>query len=85
MISARIVRRVAAEAYGQSPVVRPLVNGPGRLYLFKEELGQDSAMVGLGAPFATANTHAPDENIGLAEYLQGVEMMARFYAVFAEK
>lgn len=81
---ARIARRIAAEAYGQPPVVWPLVNGSGPFYLFKEELGQDWAMLGLGAPFATANTHAPDENIGLAEYLKGIELMARFYAAFAE-
>ena len=40
-------------------------------------------MLGLGAPFASANTHAPDENIGISEHLKGIEMMAHLSVAFA--
>jgi acetylornithine deacetylase/succinyl-diaminopimelate desuccinylase-like protein len=36
-------------------------------------------VVGLGAPFSRANTHAPNENIGLNEFYRGISFMANYY------
>lgn len=66
----------AEKAYGEKPVVWPLLDGSGPMYLFPKYLGGPTFIIGLGAPFMTANTHAPNENIGIKEYLAGIKFMA---------
>ncbi len=74
--------RAARQAYGQEPVVWPMLEGSGPLALFPEILGTPTFIIGLGAPFSTANTHAPNENIGIRQYLTGIKMMATLYATY---
>ncbi len=74
--------RAAKLAYGLDPVVWPMLEGSGPMYLFPEILGTPTFIIGLGAPFSTANTHAPNENIGINHYLTGVKMMATLYATY---
>jgi acetylornithine deacetylase/succinyl-diaminopimelate desuccinylase-like protein len=69
-------------AYGREPVVWPLLEGSGPMYLFPEVLGTPTFIIGLGAPFSTANTHAPNENIGIHHYLTGIKMMATLYGLY---
>ena len=72
----RAAMAAAEKAYGQQPVVWPLLDGSGPMNLFPKHLGGPTFIIGLGAPFMTANTHAPNENIGIKEYLEGIKMMA---------
>ncbi|MDI3533032.1 MAG: hypothetical protein PWR28_1377 [Synergistaceae bacterium] len=69
----------AREAYGSEPVVWPLLDGSGPLALFTPCLKVPMFVVGLGAPFSRANTHAPNENIGLNEFYRGISFMANYY------
>lgn len=74
----------AARVYGLEPVVWPLLDGSGPLYLFPRHLGCPVFMIGLGAPFSTANTHAPNENISVDQYLKGIKQMANLLVAYAE-
>jgi acetylornithine deacetylase/succinyl-diaminopimelate desuccinylase-like protein len=73
---------IAREVYGAPPVVWPLLDGSGPMCMFPQYLGGDVFICGLGAPFSTANTHAPDENISISQYLTGIKMMANYYATY---
>jgi acetylornithine deacetylase/succinyl-diaminopimelate desuccinylase-like protein len=42
-------------------------------------------IIGLGAPFAYANTHAPNEYIGVEDYFDGIALMADIYDAYGEK
>lgn len=74
----------ATEIYGSEPVVWPLLDGSGPMSLFEELLGAPAIIIGLGAPFAYANTHAPNENIGIEDYLNGIKVMAYIYYLYGE-
>lgn len=70
---------VTRKVYGSDPVVWPLLDGSGPMCLFPKCLGAENFIIGLGAPFSTANTHAPDENISIDQYLTGIKCMANIY------
>jgi acetylornithine deacetylase/succinyl-diaminopimelate desuccinylase-like protein len=70
------------EVYGEEPVVWPLLDGAGPMSYFGEILGAPAMIIGLGAPFAFANTHAPDEYIGIDEYIKGIKLMANIYETY---
>ncbi|MDB4444545.1 M20/M25/M40 family metallo-hydrolase [bacterium] len=75
---ARLAIDAAREVTGEDPVVWPLLDGSGPLCWFHRYLGGPTFIIGLGAPFETANTHAPNENIGIDQYLTGIVQMAAF-------
>ena len=61
----------AAEAvYGQRPVIYPTMAGSGPMYPLSEGLGIPAVLAGVGYP--GANVHAPNENIRLADYFEGI-------------
>lgn len=61
----------AAEAvYGQRPVIYPTMAGSGPMYPLSEALGIPAVLAGIGHP--DANVHAPNENIRLADYFEGI-------------
>jgi acetylornithine deacetylase/succinyl-diaminopimelate desuccinylase-like protein len=70
---------VAREVTGLEPVVWPLLDGSGPLCWFHRDLGGPTFIVGLGSPFETANTHAPNENIGIDQYLTGIAQMGVYF------
>jgi acetylornithine deacetylase/succinyl-diaminopimelate desuccinylase-like protein len=73
---AQLAIQVAREVTAKDPVVWPLLDGSGPLCWFNRYLGGPTFIIGLGAPFETANTHAPNENIGIDHYLTGIVQMA---------
>lgn len=77
---ARLAIDTARDVTGKEPVVWPLLDGSGPLCLFPQYLGCPTFIIGLGAPFETANTHAPNENIGIDQYLTGIVQMATLMA-----
>ena len=72
----RLAIETAREVTGKEPVVWPLLDGSGPLSIFPRYIGGPTFIIGLGAPFETANTHAPNENIGIDHYLTGIVQMA---------
>jgi len=74
----------AAEAvYGHKPVLYPTHGGSGPMYSICEGLGTPGVMAGVGYP--GVNMHAPNENIRLQDYFEGIlfvgELIKRFAAV----
>ena len=76
--------RAGAAVYPGRPVVWPLVDGSGPLKSFADCIGGPAFLIGLGNPFATANTHAPDENLDLETYRRGIAMMAQFLLEYGD-
>lgn len=71
--------RAAKETYGKEAVVWPYLDGTAPFGLFPKYIGGDIFVIGLGAPFSTANTHAPNENISIEQYLTGIKYMANIF------
>lgn len=71
--------RLAKEVYGREPVVWPYLDGTAPFGLFPRYIGGEIFVIGLGAPFSTANTHAPNENISVEQYLTGIKYMASIF------
>jgi acetylornithine deacetylase/succinyl-diaminopimelate desuccinylase-like protein len=69
------------EVYGQNSVVYPMIGGSGPLYPFVEYLGVPVVSAGLGYPGNRA--HAPNENIRLSDFVNGVKHTARIITGFA--
>lgn len=80
-----VARRCAARTYGREAVVWPLLDGSGPMAYFGDILGAPAMIIGLGAPFAYANTHAPNEYIGVDDYFNGIALMADIYETYGEK
>ncbi|MDF2039811.1 M20/M25/M40 family metallo-hydrolase [Cytobacillus oceanisediminis] len=84
-LNAEVVQ-VAIEAskmiYKEDPVVWPMLDGAGPMSLFEEILNAPAIIIGLGAPFAFANTHAPNENISIENYSNGIKLMASIYYLY---
>jgi len=73
----------AAEAvYGQRPVIYPTMAGSGPMYPLSEGLGIPAVLAGVSYP--GAKVHAPNENIRLDDYFEGIryigELIQRFGA-----
>jgi len=71
----------AAQAvYVQNPVVYPLMAGSGPMYPLTQALGTPAFSAGVGYP--GSNVHAPNENIHLEDYFEGIrfvgELIRRF-------
>lgn len=76
--------RAAVEAaravYGQEPVVYPLMAGSGPMYPLCQGLGIPA--VGAGVGHARSSVHAPNENIRLADYIEGIKYVGELLRLF---
>ncbi len=68
--------------YGQEPVVWPTSAGSGPMYPLCEGLGIPAVSFGVG--YSGSNAHAPNENIRLQDYVEGIRCMGEFIRRFAE-
>ena len=74
----------AAEAvYGQPPVIYPTMAGSGPMYPLSEALGIPAVLAGIGYP--GANVHAPNENIRLADYFEGIKFVGELIRRFGSR
>jgi len=77
------VVETARQVYGVEPVVYPLTAGTGPMYELCQKFGIPSVSTGVGN--AESNTHAPNENIVIADFIQGIKhialIMERYAAV----
>jgi acetylornithine deacetylase/succinyl-diaminopimelate desuccinylase-like protein len=68
-------------AYGQPPVIYPLMAGSGPMYPLSQALGIPAVTMGVGYP--GTNAHAPNENIRLEDYWAGIRCMGELVRCFA--
>lgn len=64
----------ARELYAQEPLILPNMAGTGPQYLLCAQFGVPA--VGMGVGNAESNNHAPNENIAVLDYIQGIKHMA---------
>jgi len=82
-INAAIVRAVAEAAekvYGHAPVIYPLHAASGPMYPLSQALGIPAVLAGIGYP--GANIHAPNENVRIADYIQGIKFVGTLMRQF---
>jgi len=71
----------ARDVYQQEPVVYPLSAGSGPMYSLCQALGIPTVSAGVG--HARSDAHAPNENIRLADYWEGIHYIASLIERFA--
>lgn len=82
-IEASIVKAATAaaeEVYGQAPVVYPTHPATGPMYPLCQAFGVPAILAGIGYP--GANIHAPNENVRLADYIQGIKFVGELIQQF---
>jgi acetylornithine deacetylase/succinyl-diaminopimelate desuccinylase-like protein len=60
--------------YGRAPHLWPMSGGSGPNYLFAHEIGAPIITIGIG--YAGSRIHAPNENIRISDFRNGIRMMA---------
>ncbi len=70
----------AKVVYGQNPVVYPLMAGSGPMYPLTQALGTPAFSAGVG--YADSNVHAPNENIRLEDYFEGIRFVGELIRQF---
>ncbi|MBX6350275.1 MAG: M20/M25/M40 family metallo-hydrolase [Clostridia bacterium] len=76
----KLVARTAEAAYGRSARIHVTSAGSGPMYPVGHELGVP--MVSTGCGYFDSRAHAPDENIRLADFAQGIYHMAMLVREF---
>lgn len=74
-------RTAVQQVYGHDPVMIPLSAGSGPMYPLTTALGIPTVMAGVAYPGSRA--HAPDENIRLDDYFEGLHFIRRLIEAFA--
>lgn len=77
----KVAREAAGAIYGRDPVIYPTMAGSGPMPLFVKRLGIPMVTAGVGY-WGSAN-HAPNENIRVQDYLEGIKVIARIMADYA--
>ncbi len=83
-IDARIVHdalAAAREVYGLDPVMIPLSAGSGPMYPLTAAFNTPTVMAGI--TYADSRAHAPDENIRLTDYFEGLQFIGRLIGRFS--
>jgi len=68
-------------AYGREPVVYPLMAGSGPMYPLTQALGTPAFSAGIG--YAGSSVHAPNENVRLKDYFEGIRFVGELIRCFA--
>jgi acetylornithine deacetylase/succinyl-diaminopimelate desuccinylase-like protein len=71
------------QVYGMPPTVQPLSPGTGPMYILCQKLGIPSVSLGVGNH--QSQNHAPNENIYVQDYIDGIKMMATIVHNFDHK
>jgi acetylornithine deacetylase/succinyl-diaminopimelate desuccinylase-like protein len=79
---ATAVVETARELYAMEPLVLPNSAGTGPQYLLCAQFGVPA--VGMGVGNADSNNHAPNENILIADYIEGIKHMAWVFHRFGK-
>ncbi|MDQ7843628.1 MAG: M20/M25/M40 family metallo-hydrolase [Armatimonadota bacterium] len=81
-VLARVVQQTVREIYGRDPIVSPLMAATGPMYELTAQFGIPT--VGTGAGYAHSNSHAPNENIRLDDFVQHIKHIALVFERFAQ-
>ena len=76
-------KAAAVAVYGHEPVIYPTHGGSGPMYYICQGLGTPGVMAGVGYP--GTNIHAPNENIRLQDYFEGILFVGELMRRFGEK
>jgi acetylornithine deacetylase/succinyl-diaminopimelate desuccinylase-like protein len=79
---ASVVVDTARALYGLEPLVLPNMAGTGPQYLLCAQFGVPA--IGMGVGNADSNNHAPNENIVIADYLEGIKHAAWVFHRFGK-
>lgn len=79
----QLVARTARQVYKTEPVVEPTMAASGPMYLFINELKLPTVSTGVG--YAHSTTHAPNENIRVHDYLQGIDHIILIMQEYAQQ
>jgi len=71
---AEVAVSTARRIYGMEPVVYPMMAGSGPMYVLCQKLGIPAASVGVS--HADSRAHAPNENIRLDDFVDGIKHIA---------
>ncbi|WP_282937527.1 M20/M25/M40 family metallo-hydrolase [Paenibacillus sp. RC67] len=80
---AQTVIRTTREVYGMEPTLKPMSPATGPMYILCQRIGIPSVSVGVGN-FAS-NNHAPNENIVVEDFIQGIKHMAAIIEDFSKQ
>jgi acetylornithine deacetylase/succinyl-diaminopimelate desuccinylase-like protein len=75
-----IVADTARLITGQEPIIMPTMAGTGPQHVLCGQFGVPAVSTGIGNP--QSNAHAPNENIVVADYLQGIKHMVLLFDRF---
>lgn len=64
----------AVDVYGREPLIWPMSGGSGPNYLFAHEIGVPIVTLGVG--YSGSRIHAPNENIRISDFRNGMRHMA---------
>jgi len=78
----QLTNRAAAEVYKTEPLMVPIVGGSSPVYAFAGPLG-GIPVVTAGVGYIGSRTHAPDEHVRLADFLDAAKHVARIIDGFA--
>jgi acetylornithine deacetylase/succinyl-diaminopimelate desuccinylase-like protein len=76
-----VVVDTARRVYGVEPVVYPLTAGTGPMYELCQKFGMPAVSTGVGN--AESNNHAPNENVVIEDYIQGIKHIATIIESYA--
>ncbi len=71
----------AARVYARPPQLLPTMSGTGPMYLLCQRWG--IPVVGTGVGNVASRAHAPNENILVEDYIEGIKHMAAIFQAFA--
>lgn len=71
---AQLVIETARDTYGHDPVVYPLIAGSGPMYDLCQKFGIPAVSLGVGNEHS--RNHAPNENIHVKDYYEGIQHLA---------
>lgn len=77
----RAAQQAARATYGREPVVYPTAAGSGPMYDLCQQLNIPAVSAGAGYP--DSHGHAPNENIRIADYFQGITFIRELIQNFA--
>ena len=78
----QLANATALDVYGKPPQVYPIIGGSGPNYPFIHVLGLPVVSAGIGYP--GAQVHAPNENIQIDHFVNGIKHTARIIEGFAK-
>lgn len=69
------------KVYGRPPTINRMSPGTGPMYILCQELGIPAVSLGVGND--SSQNHAPNENIKIEDYIDGIKMMSTIVHEFA--